>query len=429
MRSLLLRADPGDDRAAAQLIASVDRALAGVDLDYYEPDYYSPYDYCEHDDGVQALDDALDEFERHLDSGSNAAVRKALEHLLVELGALAQSAENADALIPVTERACALFGRAAGGHPDPVSLAKWVVHFRHATDGWPPLRLDAVSHAFDDAAWDAYRTDLDALGAGGPYADPFRNEVMRMRLELADADGDVDLAIALLAASDEPHFPEIVTRLLASGRLADALSWLDRAVANRRVDFPWRSGRAVVPVDVACSAYLDGGRPDAALDVIRAIFLRDESVEAYRLLREVAERSGRLDAERAWAIGQATDRARVHGGQHLVRLNLADADVARAWEAADAFGAGGAWRELADASVDEFPLRAGELCFEQALEWLVTPNSKVYPAVADLIVRARSLYDKAGRRSEVDARIVGLRETYRRRPALRSALDAAGLPR
>ena len=99
-----------------------------------------------------------------------------------------------------------------------------------------------------------------------------------------------------------------------------------------------------------------------------------------------------------------------------------------AWEAADAFGAGHAWRELVDASEDDFPLRAGRLCLTQVLESLTTPDSKRYSSIVDLLVKAGALYDKAGHRAEADSEIVRLREVYRRRPALMSAMDRAGLP-
>ena len=81
-----------------------------------------------------------------------------------------------------------------------------------------------------------------------------------------------------------------------------------------------------------------------------------------------------------------------------------------------------------DASEDGFPLRAARLCLAQVLESLTTPDSKRYPAIVDLLVRARALYDKAGHRAEADAEIIRLREVYRRRPALMSAMNQAGLP-
>ena len=131
---------------------------------------------------------------------------------------------------------------------------------------------------------------------------------------------------------------------------------------------------------------------------------------------------------RTWAFEQATLRAHSSGGAHLVRLHLADGNVTRAWEAADAFGAGHAWRELVDASADGFPLRAARLCLARALESLTTPDSKRYPAIVDLLVKTRALYDTAGHRAEADAELLRLREAYRRRPALMSAMTRAGLP-
>jgi len=183
-----------------------------------------------------------------------------------------------------------------------------------------------------------------------------------------------------------------------------------------------------VPVEDTVDAYLDGGRPDAALAIAQTLFDRDLSVDAFRLLSDVAERCGRRDEQRTWAFDQATLRARRSGGAHLVRLHLADGNLTHAWEAADAFGAGHAWRELVDASEDDSPLRAGRLCLAQVLESLTTPDSKRYSAIVDLLVKARAIYDTAGHRAEADAEILRLREAYRRRPALMSAMRQAGLP-
>ena len=339
---------------------------------------------------------------------------------------LARGADNADALHEVAERASALFGRAVGGHVHPVSLARWVVGFRVEYGGWPSLTLDAVAHAFDEPAWDAYRTSVASLGGGGPAADPYRSEIDRMLLELADHDGDVDRAVALLSGGDRPYHREIFRRLRDAGRPADVLAWLDRAVTQGCV--AWRAGPTIVPVEDAVDAYLDGERPDAALAIARSLFNRDLSVDAFRLLISVADRCGSHDEQRTWAFEQATQRAHSSGGAHLIRLHLADGNVTHAWEAADAFGAGHAWRELVDASEDGFPLRAGRLCLAQVLESLTTPDSKRYPAIVDLLVKARTLYDTAGHRAEADAEINRLREVYRRRPALMSAMNRAGMP-
>ncbi len=422
MRSLQLRATPEDEPTASELLSAVDAALAGVDLDYHDPVYEDV------DDGVQGVEESVDELERHLDGGAHPVVRRVLQHLLTRLGDLARDADNADALLEVAERASALFGRAVAGHPDPVSLARWVVGFRVEYGGWPSLTLDAVAHAFDEPAWDAYRAGVATLGGGGPLADPYRSENDRMLLELADHDGDVERAVALLSGGNRPYYREIFRRLRDAGRPADILAWLDQALTQGCVDVAWRAGPTIVPVEDAVDAYLDGGRPDAALAIARTLFDRDLSVDALRLLSHVAERCGRGDEQRTWAFEQATQRAHSSGGAHLVRLHLAEGNVTEAWEAADAFGAGHAWRELVDASEDGFPLRAARLCLAQVLESLTTPDSKRYPAIVDLLVKARAFFDTAGHRAEADAEIIRLREVYRRRPALMSAMNRSGLP-
>ena len=135
-----------------------------------------------------------------------------------------------------------------------------------------------------------------------------------------------------------------------------------------------------------------------------------------------------MEAQRDWAFEQATNHAPSTGGAHLIELHLADGDTERAWEAADAFGAGPTWTRLVDASEDTFPLRAARLCLTQAQSQLTTPDSKAYPAIVSWLKKARSLYDKAGQRPELDLEIARLREIYRRRPALMAEMNRARFP-
>ena len=141
---------------------------------------------------VQGVEETVDELERHLDGGAHPVVRRVLQHLLTRLGDLARDADNADALLEVAERASRLLGRAVARHPDPVRLARWMVGFGVECGGWPSLTLDAVAHAFDKPAWDAYRASVVTLGGGGPPTDSHRSEIDRMMLELDDHDRDVE---------------------------------------------------------------------------------------------------------------------------------------------------------------------------------------------------------------------------------------------
>lgn len=121
-------------------------------------------------------------------------------------------------------------------------------------------------------------------------------------------------------------------------------------------------------------------------------------------------------------------RAHSSGGAHLVRLHLADGNVTDAWEAADAFSAGHAWRELVDASEDRFPLGHRHGCV-----WLRYWSPSPHPTPSGPGHRRSAcpgtrLSDTAGHRAEADAEIIRLREVYRRRPALMSVMSRAVYP-
>ncbi len=423
MRSLQLRATPDDGPVLRQMVTDIDAALAGVDFDYHHPFYDD-----ETDDGLQSVEDVIDELERHLENGAHEVVRHAVEHLLTRLAVLGHDPDHADTLEGVAERASALFGQAVEGHPDPEGLARWVFAFRVKYGGWPALTLNAVATALDEQAWATYRADVAALDGGGPGADPYRSEGDCMLLELADHDGDVDSAVALLSRTDHPYYGEIVKRLHTVGRQSEILDWLDRAVAQGSVDFTWRAGHSIIAAEDATSAYLDGGRTESALAVPRQLFSRDLSVGAYQLLCEVAQKCGRLSEQKDWAIQQATKQAPNRGGAHLIELHLTDGDTEGAWQAADTFGAGHAWTRLVDASEDMFPLRAARLCLTQAQSQLTTPDSKAYPAIVSWLKKARSLYDKAGHLPEADTEIARLRKIYHRRPALMAEMNRARFP-
>ncbi len=412
LRTLQLLATPDNSHVETELRGAVDAAISGVDLDYRDPCYFDEDD----DDGIAGVDEVLDELECHLNQGAHPIVRQALEHLLTRIGDLGQSSDNADALLGVAERATTLYAHAVEGHPDPTALARWVIGFRMEY-AWPSLTLAAFAHALDAPAWEAYRDTVAELARHAPAGDPYRDEVAAMLLELADHDGNTDAAVTLLSSGPTPYYGEIVGRLQAAGQTALALHWLDRAVAAHAIHHPWQAGHTTVAAPVATRAYLDAGRPDAALTVARDLFARDLSEAAYPLLCAVAEESGDLAEQRAWAIEMATSRAHA-GGHHLIWLHLSDGNLTDAWAAADAHGAGQAWRELVDASRDDFPLRAAGLCLTQAEAQLTTPNSKQYPAIVALLVKARGLYDKAGHAGEAVSHLIRLRETYRRRPAL-----------
>ncbi len=109
-------------------------------------------------------------------------------------------------------------------------------------------------------------------------------------------------------------------------------------------------------------------------------------------------------------------------------LLRSDNDLDGAWEAADSYGLGGAWRELAGASEDEFPRRSGDLYRPALADSLRVATTNPSPALADMLATLRRPARAAGLGAEIDAEIRAIRATYRRRPALMAAMDAIHLP-
>lgn len=94
-----------------------------------------------------------------------------------------------------------------------------------------------------------------------------------------------------------------------------------------------------------------------AIAGLRADFVRQPTVHAYRSLLDFAATIHRADTERAWALDHPRELAR----GVLVRLSLSEGDVDAAWEAADRYGPGWAWQELATQGAEAGPVAAADL--------------------------------------------------------------------
>src|SRR6478735_7010640 len=122
-----------------------------------------------------------------------------------------------------------------------------------------------------------------------------------------------------------------------------------------------------------------------------------------------------------------TFAARRGDGSALIRIAIADGDLVAAWSAAEHFGAGEAWRELADASADDVPFAAAQLYRPYLDKLLRDANTRIYPEVARTLLIMRDLYVKVGEQEAFRALLGELRERYKRRTSLIAALDRAGL--
>ncbi|MGV0741039.1 SWIM zinc finger family protein [Mycolicibacterium sp. XJ870] len=389
-------------------------------------------DYRRSFEVAEAASDMLDELESHLDAGAAEIVRPALVLALTELRDIIGQVDDSDGWIAEQcERAADLYARACRlGEPDRVALAKWLVKFRADSPGWPNVGLADFVDAFDEKALATYRRAVAALDRKlKDRGELHRFEADRMLLELADHDGDVDQAIHLLSQGDHPKYGAIVDRLRAAGRHGEAVGWIDRAVANGRISSHGGGNDYWLNPDRVAATYKALGRIEDAIAVLRADFVRRPTVQNYRVLLDFAAGVDRADTERVWAYDRARELAsdRFAAGAVLVQLYMSDGDIDAAWQAADQYGPGWAWRELADRGAEARPVDAADLYRPELEKDLRYPNSKLYPDIAARLATMAKLYERGGRSAEFASFIAQIRQEYGRRPSLMKALDAKGL--
>ncbi|WP_029116418.1 SWIM zinc finger domain-containing protein [Mycobacterium sp. URHB0044] len=390
-------------------------------------------DYRRSFEVAEAASEMLDELENHLNCGAAELVRPALLRALTRLRKLLQQVDDSSGSIgDQCQRAADLYAQACRlGKPDPVKLATWLVKFRADSPGWPHLVLADFVDAFDDKALATYRRAVAALDRKLEGLDHWKRfEVDAMLLELADHDGDVDRAIHLLSQREHPEYGAIVARLQAAGRTEEAVAWIDRAVAEGRISSHGGGNAFWLSPDAVAKTYQGLGRIDDAVAVLRADFVRQPSVGSYRVLLDFAAGVDRADTERAWAYDHARQLAasdRFAAGAVLVQLCLSNGDIESAWRAADRYGPGWAWRELADRGAEARPVAAADLYRPELEKDLHYPNSKLYPDIAARLATMAKLYEIGGRSDDFASFIVQIRQDYGRRPALMKALDAKKL--
>src|SRR6185312_13747144 len=153
------------------------------------------------------------------------------------------------------------------------------------------------------------------------------------------------------------------------------------------------------PDDVA-ETYKGLGRIDDAVGVLRADFARQPSVQNYRVLLDFAAGVNRADTEHTWAFDHARQLAasdRFAAGAVLVQLYLSDGDIDGAWQAADLYGPGWAWRELALRGAEARPVDAADLYRPQLEKDLRYPDTGLYSGIAKTLATMAELYEQGGR--------------------------------
>ena len=414
----------GDDtHAKAELEAYVRNTLA----------FRGFVDYRRSFEVAGVASEMLDELENHLNSGAAEVARPALLRALTRLRKIIEQVDDSSGSIgDQCQRAADLYARACRlGEPDPVKLATWLVKFRADSPGWPHLVLADFVDSFDEQALGTYRRAVAALDRKLEGRDHWKRfEVDAMLLELADHDGDVDRAVHLLSQREHPEYGAIVDRLRAAGRTEDAVAWIDRAVAEGRISSHGGGNEFwLSPDDVA--ADVQGTGPDRGCGRRPSRRLRPAAVGG-RLPCPARFRGRRRPCRYRTHLGlrpRATTGGsdRFAAGAVLVQLSLSEGDIDAAWQAADRYGPGWAWRELADRGAEARPVEAADLYRPQLENDLRHPNTKLYPGIAATLATMAELYERGGRSADFASFIAQIRQDYGRRPSLMKALDAKRL--
>lgn len=334
--------------------------------------------------------------------------------------------------IDLYARACAL------GNPDPAKVGRWLAKFRLESPGWPDVTLEQFLPVLGDRGLKSYRRAVAMASdrSGGDLG----FELHRMLIELADLDGDVDRAVELLTIGS-PRYAAIIRRLVTDGRQAEAAEWLDRAVADGRVhadhlDHHRKSedSFSLLPEDAA-KLYLELGRSDDALTLIRQLYQKAPNPGIFDILLNVAGLLGRHDAEfeeaLAWLRAQPWNDA-----DRLAPLLIHVGDLNGAWDAAERLGIWQEWDALILKTTPEhFPaaLRLYDKRLDRLLERATGKDGarramRLIHEVERLIQRLR-VDDRGGEAmsDQFNAWIAGIRERYHQRPTLMRALAEANL--
>ncbi|SYZ33022.1 SWIM zinc finger family protein [Propionibacterium australiense] len=426
----------GDTQAVQEKMMATARSLTSGRrfLDYYEA-----MDYA------NQVEDFLDELAELLGRpGGASAASPALLHITTRLRTqLETRVDDSSGMVgDACQRAVELYARACrASDPDPVKLGRWLAAFRIDSPGWPETTLSEFLPALGDRGLAVYRRAVEkAARRSTPDDDAYPRSML---IELADHDGDLDRAVQLLGQGEHPQYPVIIERLLAVGRRREAISYLDRAVAESRVSsrsLAWGPSGNPYWLDPyrAVELYLEDGQTEDALELVRGLFRSEPSPQALDLVISTGERLGRRDEELEDALTTAENRDWPNGDT-VIALALHIGDVKRAWAAADRWGVRASWQELADAEPQPRPDEAIELYRKNIEKTLITPGRANAREAADMALLMRRLIDRAddadqgsnrgqGHRAEAFAEwLEELKSRYRRRPTVDDEFTRAGL--
>jgi hypothetical protein len=311
---------------------------------------------------------------------------------------------------------------------DPVRLADFLAGRMLAADVAEPVDPADYADLLGQDGLARLKDRVEAAWTADPGGWPERVAMERVLSYLGDVDGLVAVLAANLDSRGLGHL-RITAELDLANRADEALAWAERGLAE--AEHPDESLVGYV-VDRYCAA----GRVSDALAIRRSRFQAAQSVAAYELLRDVAQRAGQWAATRDWALGLLRERATgLRGpsgagwdrGPVLIDVLIADGDVPAAWDAAEGIASDDQWLRLANLVAESRP--ADALVVYRRLVGLLAGQTgdAIYERIAQLLLSARMCHRRLGTEAAFDVYLRGFRDDYKRKRRLMKVLDARRL--
>ncbi|MBB5960421.1 putative Zn finger protein [Saccharothrix tamanrassetensis] len=242
---------------------------------------------------------------------------------------------------------------------------------------------------------------------------------------LAESSGGADALIDVMARNVTSGYDalRIAERLCADGREDEALTWLERGLADHEPDPRLR--------DLAAEIHLRAGRRDEAAAMLYANFAERPVLDAYRALRDAAAHDFPRWRDRALTLLSDTPPAKDpwwSGRSTLVEILLDEGDVEAAWQAAADGGCSAELRlRLARARAVTHPADAIPVLLRAADQAIEGRTRDSYRSAARLLSEAKRLSTRCDRDTDFHDHVTTLRHTHRTKWALRQEFDQAGL--
>jgi uncharacterized Zn finger protein len=317
-----------------------------------------------------------------------------------------------------------------------------------ATHGWDEAPHEAIPRRDDEEepdedVWNndddpAVESDgFDQFGASWSHGDP-RQALTRAKLNILERQGRNRDYLSLCEKAGE-HL-RYALKLCETGRLPEAVSHglkylrvaddaLMLAQTLRESDHLAEAikigerGLKLAGRKAALGAWLGAveeaqGRGPQALAAWRAAFSEEPSLATYQTIKRLAgARWGKLKSEVMATLEKSYDQ------QSLAEVLLFEGEWDAAIKVAEQKGVyHSVVATVAEALVPHRPewvIRAG---VKQAEDLIAQTKSKLYPAAADWLRRAKAAYAQMGQMEKWQKYLQGLKEQYQRRPALQAQL-------